>query len=163
MHKVFLSLGSNIHRYTHLNNALRALESGFGELVCSPVYESEAVGFDGDHFLNMVVMIQTSLGCGELNHWLKNLENENGRERQQPKFSPRTLDIDILLYDDVCGELDYIDLPRDEVLTNAFVLRPMADIAPETLLPGTHDSMAELWSRYDQSVQKLWPVLFIRN
>jgi 2-amino-4-hydroxy-6-hydroxymethyldihydropteridine diphosphokinase len=159
MVRVFLSLGSNIDRYQHISSALDALQMRFGELLISPVYESEAVGFEGDNFLNLVVAIEVSLGVGELSDCLKAIEDDNGRQRTGPKFSARTLDIDILTYDDVCGTVDGVELPRDEVTTNAFVLRPLADVAPNAQHPLLKRSYQSMWSEYPHA-QKLWPVDF---
>ncbi|MCP8899416.1 2-amino-4-hydroxy-6-hydroxymethyldihydropteridine diphosphokinase [Gilvimarinus xylanilyticus] len=160
MSRVYLSLGSNIDRYRHITAALDALASEFGALDISTVYESEAVGFDGSNFLNLVVGINTSLPVGELSAHLKQIEDNNGRNRQGPKFSPRTLDIDILTVDDFVGEEAGVELPRDEITKNAFVLLPMAELAPDTRHPSLKRSYRELWQDYDQSAQKLWPVAF---
>lgn len=157
---VALSLGSNIDRYRHISGALDALAEAFGELLCSPVYESESVGFDGSPFLNSVVLIRTAQPLAEIVRLLKRIEDDHGRNRSGPKFSPRTLDIDVLTYGEVVGELDGIELPRAETAENAFVLKPMADILPDTLLPGSDKSYAELWADYPKDRQKLWPVAF---
>ena len=160
MTSIYLSLGSNINRYQHITAALDALQKYFGQMAVSPVYESEAVGFEGDHFLNLVVGFDSELPVGELSTLLRSIEQENGRRRDGPKFSSRTLDIDILTYGDSLGIIDGILLPRDEVTENAFVLLPLQDIAPEAIHPVTKKSYAELWQAYDQASQKLWPVDF---
>ena len=130
MHQVYLSLGTNIRRYFHITAALDALAAEFGDIQCSPVYESEAVGFDGENFLNQVVFIETELSCGVLSSWLKRLEDQNGRNRDQERFSARTLDIDILMVDDLIGTVEGVFLPRPEIVFNAFVLRPLTDLNP---------------------------------
>ncbi|MBA55887.1 MAG: 2-amino-4-hydroxy-6-hydroxymethyldihydropteridine diphosphokinase [Pseudomonadales bacterium] len=158
MARVYLSLGSNIDRERYIRAGLNALEAKFGGLIVSPVYESEAVGFDGDNFYNLVVGIETYLSVGELQRVIKAIEDDNGRVRSGPKFSPRTLDIDILTYDDRVGEVDGVALPRDEILTNAFVLLPLADVAGAELHPQVQRSYAELWADYDKQQQALWPV-----
>ncbi|MHA7880875.1 MAG: 2-amino-4-hydroxy-6-hydroxymethyldihydropteridine diphosphokinase [Saccharospirillum sp.] len=157
---VALSLGSNIDRYRNLTRALDALAKEFGELLCSPVYESEAVGFDGSNFLNSVVVVHTGRSLSEIGPILKRIEDDNGRNRSGPKFSARTLDIDVLTYADWIGEYDGILLPRDETAKNAFVLKPMADILPDTLMPGSDQTYSELWSHYPKAKQKLWRVPF---
>jgi len=159
MAKAYLSLGSNIDRYRHISAALDALTARFGELEISPVYESEAVGFDGDNFLNLVVGIVTSLQVGDLSAELKAIEDRNGRLRTGPKFSARTLDIDILTVDQLQGEFDGVSLPRDEVEINAFVLRPLADVAGDVCHPATKLSYTTMWQAYNQQ-QKLWSVEF---
>lgn len=156
MADVFLGLGSNQNAPAMLESALNALAAQFGALEKSPVYESEAVGFAGSNFLNMVVRVQTSLTVGELLAALRTIEDNHGRDRTQPKFASRTLDIDILTYDQCVGEVDGVLLPRDEVLKNAFVLRPLADSWPDALHPENGQSYAALWQAYDQHSQKLW-------
>lgn len=160
MSRVFLSLGSNIDRYRHIAAALDALSAQFARLDISTVYESEAVGFAGRNFLNLVVGVDTELSIAELSARLKQIEDDNGRNRSGPKFSPRTLDIDILTVDDLVGDREGVHLPRDEITKNAFVLLPMAELAPDTPHPALGVTYAELWRAYDKSQQKLWPVAF---
>lgn len=159
MSRVYISIGSNIERYRHVTAALDALAEWFGDLVISPVYESESVGFDGSDFLNLVVGINTVVSVGELTRRFKQLEAENGRKAGAPKFSPRTLDLDILTYGDASGNKEGVELPRSEILKNAFVLRPLADIAPDERHPVCGQSYRQLWQDYDTG-QKLWPVDF---
>lgn len=158
MAKVYLGLGSNIDAPRHIHRALGALQQQFGELQVSPVYESESVGFSGDNFLNLVVAVDTALSVAELQAAMREIENDNGRDRSAPKFSGRTLDIDILLYDDCVGDIDGVSLPRDEILKNAFVLKPLCDLAPELLHPQQRKTMAQLWVQYDKNKQRLWQV-----
>lgn len=157
---VALSLGSNINRYRHLTGALDALADAFGELWCSPVYESESVGFDGSPFLNSVVVIHTDRSLTDINAVLKRIEDDHGRNREGPKFSSRTLDIDVLTYGDAVGELEGIELPREETAKNAFVLKPLADLLPDHCLPGSDATYAQLWAAYPKDKQKLWRVSF---
>lgn len=156
---VYISIGSNIDRENHVRSALDALYQWFGDLALSSVYESEAVGFDGAPFFNLVVGVQTELSVGELSARFKQLEADNGRRRNVPKFSGRTLDLDILTYDKQVGQIDGVELPRGEILKNAFVLRPLAELAPDERHPSTGKSYAGLWQTYDRD-QKLWPVDF---
>lgn len=160
MATVYLGLGSNIQAPTHLRRAITILDEVFQSISVSPVYESEAVGFKGDNFLNMVVSGKTKMSVGELYAFLRDIENQHGRDRSAPKFSGRTLDIDILLYDELVGEVDGVLLPREEIITNAFVLKPLCDLAPDLMHPGKNRTMAQLWQRYDQSQQKLWCIPF---
>lgn len=156
---VYISIGTNIEREPHLTAALDALAKQFGNLNISTVYESEAVGFDGENFLNLVVGIQTSHFVAELSRLFKQIEADNGRRREQPKFSARTLDLDILTYGDCTGNVDGVQLPRGEILKNAFVLKPLAEIAPEVVHPVVGKTYSQLWQAYDRN-QKLWPVPF---
>jgi len=157
---IYLSLGSNIEPQRHICAALDALVEQFGELQISTVYESESVGFEGENFFNLVVGIYSDLGVGEISVILKAIENSNGRDRRQPRFSSRSLDIDILTVDDLTGVFDGVTLPRDEVLKNAFVLQPLAQLAPHKVHPVTGQSFAQHWQQYDKTEQQLWPVEF---
>lgn len=160
MSRIYLSLGSNIDRYRHITAALDALKEQFGALAVSSVYESEAVGFDGSNFLNLVVGLDTDLSVAELSLVLKRIEDANGRNRSGPKFSPRTLDIDILTVKDLTGEIDGVILPREEITENAFVLLPLSELAPNELHPIEQKSYRTLWQEYDSTKQKLWSVAF---
>lgn len=161
MARVFVSIGSNIDRYRHISCALDALDDEFDDLLISRVYQSESVGFDGDDFLNLVVAFSCEKDVGELSKWLRQVEDSNGRRRDGPKFSSRTLDIDILSYDQLVGTINGVQLPRDEISHNAFVLRPLVDIAPDDLHPELKTSYQLLWSAYNKARQKLWPVDFL--
>lgn len=160
MTRVYLSLGSNIHRHKHIHAALDALANAFGELIISPVYESKSVGFDGSNFFNLVVGVDTDLPIAELSDRLKQIENDNGRVRSGPKFSPRTLDIDILTYGDFVGVEHGVELPRTEITKNAFVLLPLAEIAGTEKHPALSSTYDVLWGSYDKASQSLWRVDF---
>lgn len=160
MPRAYLSLGSNIEPRRHLSAALHALAGSFGSLVVSPVYEGPAVGFAGDNFLNLVVGVDTELQVGELARRLRAIEDANNRCRGAAKFCSRTLDIDILTYGDAVGVIDGIRLPRDEILRYAFVLRPLADVAPGVEHPAVHRAYRQLADELDFADQPLWPVAF---
>lgn len=160
MSQLYLSLGSNIDRYSHLVAALDALAERYGQLQLSPVYESEAVGFCGAAFLNSVVAIESDRPLAEVAAELKQIEYDNGRRRGGEKFSARTLDIDILTCDQLVGEHGGILLPREEILYNAYVLKPLADLAGEQLHPLRKISYRQLWDSYDATQQPLSAVVF---
>jgi 2-amino-4-hydroxy-6-hydroxymethyldihydropteridine diphosphokinase len=160
MPRVFVSIGSNIEQTRHLLSCLRALEQHFGMLELSSVYESEAIGFDGDNFYNLVAGFECSLSVAELSALLRCIESENGRRRGGPRFSARTLDIDILTYGDQTGLIDGVALPRQEITENAFVLLPLAELAPDSRHPSNGKTYRTLWREFDQSSQKLWPIPF---
>lgn len=163
MPRVYLSLGSNVDRERNIRSALDALRRRYGALVVSPVYESEAVGFKGDHFLNLVVGIDTDDTVGTVAAIMRAIEDEHGRVRGGPRWSARTLDIDILTYGDATGIIDGVELPRDEIVRHAFVLLPLRDIAADDICPGTATTYAELWRAFpaeQKLAQKLWRVAF---
>jgi len=161
MATVFLSLGSNIERKKNITAALDRLNCLFGNLNISSVYESEPVGFSGDCFFNLVVGIETEVSLQELSHEVKKIEDENGRLRTGPRFSARTLDIDIITYGLLHGVHSDIKLPRPELYYNAFVLWPMAELMPNMVDIQTGQTYQTLWQRMSESnTQKLWPVEF---
>ncbi|MEW8014727.1 MAG: 2-amino-4-hydroxy-6-hydroxymethyldihydropteridine diphosphokinase [Candidatus Sedimenticola endophacoides] len=160
MARVWLSLGSNVDRAHNIRGALGALAGEFGELVVSRVFESEAVGFDGDPFYNLVVGLETRLGVDPLVGRLRAIEARFGRRRGGDKFAPRALDIDLLTYGGRVSEETAVPLPRDEILKYAFVLLPLSEVAPEERHPRTGERYADLWAAFDQRGQRLWPVPF---
>lgn len=143
-----LSLGSNIEARRHLDLAVAALRENFGELRVSAYYRTPAVGFDGDDFLNAAAVLNTELDPRELDAWLHALEDAHGRRRDVPRFSSRTLDIDLVYYDDVVlkgpGNLE---IPRPE-LKHAFVLGPLAEVAPDFIDPVRRQTLAALWQAH---------------
>jgi 2-amino-4-hydroxy-6-hydroxymethyldihydropteridine diphosphokinase len=158
--RVLLGLGSNNRREQNLTAGLDALAQLLGGMRCSPVFESLAVGYKGDNFYNLVVSGTTDLPLMELDRRLKFIEADNGRYAPDRKGLP--LDIDVLMYDDLVGNFHGLQLPRPETLNNAFVLWPLALLAPEVMHPGIERSFAELWR--DAIIdQQLWPVPFRWN
>lgn len=155
-----LSLGSNQQADHHIRAALDALQAQFGAMRISSVFESEAVGFDGSNFLNMVVAISTESTLSSVSAHIKALEDKHGRTRGGARFSPRTLDIDILTYGDCVGDYDGIILPRPEITQNAYVLWPMSQLCGDWCDPHSGLSYATLWRQYDKSRQSLWPIEF---
>jgi 2-amino-4-hydroxy-6-hydroxymethyldihydropteridine diphosphokinase len=155
---VFLGLGSNIDPALHLPRGLAELEALLGPLQRSATYEGAAIGFRGDPFWNLVVAASTQLGVGELQAAIREIEYRHGRARDATRNSPRTLDIDILTFGDAVGEIDGVQLPRGEILEHAFVLRPLAELAPAARHPQLGIAYAELWAVFDQDAQPLRPV-----
>jgi 2-amino-4-hydroxy-6-hydroxymethyldihydropteridine diphosphokinase len=146
MHRAWLSLGSNLEPERHLRDALAELRARFGELIVSSAYRFPAVGFDGPAFVNLAVGIDTTLDAPALNAWLHALEDRHGRRRDVPRYSSRTLDVDIVLFDDlVLSGAGNLELPRKE-LAEAFVLKPLAEIAPRVREPLSGRTLSELWS-----------------
>lgn len=153
-----LSLGSNVDARANMLLAVKCLRRKFGVLSMSPVYESEAVGFSGSNFLNLVASVESSFSLEEIKGYLKRLEDSLGRERDKPKFSDRPIDIDILLFGDSNGEDSSLSLPRAEILSNAFVLRPLAELHPDLQHSALGSSFDQLWNDFDKTEQKLWRV-----
>jgi 2-amino-4-hydroxy-6-hydroxymethyldihydropteridine diphosphokinase len=169
--QVFISIGSNIERETNVRSAVRALRAQFGELQLSSVYESEAVGFDGDPFYNLVAGFTVEdtphdvlQGAQQVMTALRAIETAHGRERHNTKFSARTLDLDLLLFGDADLRSQGLDIPRDEITRYAFVLGPLAEIVPQLAHPLLDNTYARLWHDYQvshpQQVQAMRPVAF---
>lgn len=158
MAQVFVSIGSNIDRSRNVRLAIDALKHQFGELLLSTIYESEAVGFDGDNFYNLVAAFETPDDVIKIAEQLRLMEERLGRERNSQRFSSRTMDIDLLLYDDLVYQSDSLTLPRDEILHNAFVLKPLSELIGDRIHPLAQQSYLQLWQAYDAQIQPLWPV-----
>lgn len=157
MARVYLSLGSNVEPRRHLRSAIDALRQTFGAMTVSPAYRSRSVGFDGADFINLAVGLETELSPTALNDWLHALEDRHGRRRDVPRYADRTLDLDIVFYDDlIIDGPGHLQIPRNE-LRHAFVLRPIADIAPDFLHPSSGVSMAELWKAFPQANEPMQP------
>lgn len=150
MGKAYLSLGSNQSPEANLRSAFAALRARFGDIVASVVYRFPAVGFEGADFLNAAAVIDSDLDPYALNDWLHALEDAHGRDRSGPRFGDRPLDIDIVFYDDlVLDGPGHLQLPRDE-LKHAFVLKPLAEIAPDFIDPRSGRTLASLWAQSSQ-------------
>ena len=148
--KAYLSLGSNIDAEANLRSAIQALRERFGDIVLSNAYVFPAVGFQGGDFLNAAAIIDSDLDPHALNDWLHALEDAHGRDRSGPRFGDRPLDIDIVFYDDlILDGPGHLQIPRDE-LRHAFVLRPLAEIAPDVIDPRSGRVLADLWAAHHE-------------
>lgn len=154
MAQVYVSLGTNVDRDKNLVSGLDALADVFGRLSLSSLFESEAVGFAGSAFYNIVIGFSSDLSLGDLHQTLRNIEYQHGRTLDAAKFSPRSLDLDILLYGNQVT-IEPIELPRAEITENAFVLWPLSELIPDDIHPLTNKSYAQLWHEFDHHSQKL--------
>ena len=155
---VFLGIGSNMDAESNLCLAVSELRSRFGELALSRVYRSTALGFDGDDFLNMVVGLQTDLSPHDLLFFVETIHALAGRKRGPDRYTSRPLDIDLLLYGDLVDREPPLRLPRRDVLAHSFVLRPLAEIAPDFIHPETQVSIADHWRDFDAACHPLTSV-----
>ncbi|MFT5500324.1 MAG: 2-amino-4-hydroxy-6-hydroxymethyldihydropteridine diphosphokinase [Woeseiaceae bacterium] len=152
---IYLGIGSNLNPQENLRLALCELEKRFSLRKISPVYRNKALGFEGGDFLNAVVCVETELDPTAVCHELQIIHDIAGRKRDARKFSSRTLDIDLLLYDDLVTDDKNVSVPRSDVLEFSFVLRPLADIEPNLRHPVTGKTMARHWLDFDASSHPL--------
>ena len=122
--KYFLSIGSNIEATKNIDFAIYELGLILSNIEISSYYKNRAVGFEGDDFINLVIAGNSSLSFEELNINLKKIEDSSGRNRSAPKFSARTLDIDIVLQIDD----DEIIFESDEISKYDFVSKPLKEL-----------------------------------
>ena len=153
--KVYVAAGSNVAPVESLATALAALRERFPDLVASPAYWNAAVGFAGDDFVNLAVGFTTRLPLAALLTELHAVEALCGRGRDEPKWAKRRMDLDVLLYGDLVGEFAGARLPRPDLVRRAFMLGPLADIAPDTVHPTLGLTIAELWSRFDRAAHPM--------
>ena len=151
MPRGYISIGSNIDREQKISSSLCALKKCFGDLIVSSVYETEPVGFSGDPFYNLVVGFQSDLEAKAIGKLLKQIEINNGRTPNSKKFAARTLDLDLLLFGNLIITKGRLHIPRDEITRYAFVLEPLAEIAPNLKHPITHESYSDLWEKFDKT------------
>ena len=155
MPRVFVGIGSNVNRDASIRSGVQALREVFGALTISDVYQSPAVGFEGDDFYNLVVAFNTERGAPEVARTLHDIEWRFGRDRAAPKYSSRSLDLDLLLYDDLVVLEKDLELPRADIGMYAFVLRPLAEIAGDCRHPVSGQRFADMWSGFEQRGQAL--------
>jgi 2-amino-4-hydroxy-6-hydroxymethyldihydropteridine diphosphokinase len=154
MARVYLALGSNVEPIVNLQRAVAALRERYPGLRCSPAYRNPAVGFAGEDFINLVVGFDTPgdspEDLAELVRYLHEVEARCGRMRDAPKWAPRSMDLDVLLYGDRVGVWDGTTLPRPDLSRRPYMLRPIAELAPDLEHPTLHRSMRELWANFPQ-------------
>jgi 2-amino-4-hydroxy-6-hydroxymethyldihydropteridine diphosphokinase len=160
MPRVFVGIGSNIDREQNVLTAVRALDADYHPLRLSSVYESTPFGFHGENFYNLVAGFDTDQSVTQVATRLAAIEQACGRMRDGKNHDSRTLDMDLLLYGDLKRHDQRIDVPRPEITDHAFVLLPLAEIAPDLIHPESGLSIKEMWQRFADRSQKLWPVAF---
>ncbi|WP_455375446.1 2-amino-4-hydroxy-6-hydroxymethyldihydropteridine diphosphokinase [Kaarinaea lacus] len=163
MAQVYISIGSNINREEMIRSCIKSLNEVFGDVTRSSVYESISVGFEGDNFLNMVVGFSADDHV-DLIKKLRDIEQAHGRTREEKKYASRSLDLDLLLFDNEDLHDKGIDVPRAEILNYAFVLGPLAELIPDSVHPITGKTFADMWSEFcverPTEADSIWPVTF---
>ena len=150
MPQVFVAAGSNVDPIAHLRQALDELAKIYPSLEISPAYRNKAVGFEGEDFINLVVRFTAEDSIHQVRRNLQEVEKRCGRPADSPKWAPRTIDLDILLYDQLISDEPGLILPRPDLIRRAYMLKPMVDIAPEVMHPTLHKSMRALWESFDR-------------
>jgi 2-amino-4-hydroxy-6-hydroxymethyldihydropteridine diphosphokinase len=155
MPTVYVAAGSNVAPQENLSRALGELAREFPGLRCSSWYRNRAVGFAGDDFINLVAGFDTQLPLPQVLQKLHAIERLCGRARDAPRWAPRSMDLDVLLYGDLICDEEKVQLPRPDLLKRAYMLGPLAQLAPQLMHPTAHRTIAELWQRFDQSAHPL--------
>ena len=158
MADAYVAAGSNVRPRASLSRALALLGREFPGLRASQAYSNAAVGFEGDDFINLVVSFPADISTEDLLDRLKATERTCGREPGAPKWGPRTLDLDLLLHGDRVGRVGGKSLPHPDLLTRAWVLGPLAELAPALMHPVARERIDDLWRRFDRGAHPLTPV-----
>ena len=158
MVQVYVGFGSNIDKYDSIRRGLVRLAEFYPELVMSAVYESIPFGFEAENFYNLVIGFTTADSVERVAENLKQIENDSGRHDGTGKKSVRTLDIDLLIYGDLVLQTDTIRVPREDIVNYSFVLKPLAEIAPEMRHPVTGCTYEQHWVEFSGSKDNLWKV-----
>jgi 2-amino-4-hydroxy-6-hydroxymethyldihydropteridine diphosphokinase len=151
MPRIFVSIGSNIEPEKNIRAAVCALRDAFGVLTLSRVYESAPQGFGGDNFYNLVAAFDSAESVEAVKARLALIESAHGRTRSDRRLASRTLDLDLLLYDDTVIHRAGLDLPRADIREYAFVLAPLAEIAPDLRHPETGESYKAMWENFSDA------------
>jgi 2-amino-4-hydroxy-6-hydroxymethyldihydropteridine diphosphokinase len=155
---VYVAAGSNVEPVRNLRQALGLLRASFPGLSASRAYRNRAVGFSGADFVNLVVGFSTDLPLTAVLERLHEIEVICGRPRMAPPYAPRTMDLDVLLYGDAAGRFPGVTLPRPDLMRRAYMLGPLAELAPDVVHPTLKRPIGELWSEFDRAAQALVPV-----
>ncbi|HKT74298.1 MAG TPA: 2-amino-4-hydroxy-6-hydroxymethyldihydropteridine diphosphokinase [Steroidobacteraceae bacterium] len=155
MARVFVAGGSNVEPEKHLELASSELRREFPGLRCSAWYRNRAAGFEGADFINFAAELTTDLPVRALLQKLHAVEARCGRPREAPRWAPRTMDLDVLLYDDLVCDEPGLKLPRPDLLKRAYMLGPLAEIAPHLRHPTAGLTIGELWERFDRDAHPL--------
>jgi 2-amino-4-hydroxy-6-hydroxymethyldihydropteridine diphosphokinase len=152
---VYVAIGSNVEPERNLALATRELRREFPDVRFSPWYRNRAVGFEGADFINLVAGFTTALPIDAVLARLHAIETLCGRPRDAPRWAPRSMDLDVLLYDELICDEPRLKLPRPDLLKRAFMLGPLAALAPELVHPTEKLTIGELWRRFDRAAHPL--------
>jgi 2-amino-4-hydroxy-6-hydroxymethyldihydropteridine diphosphokinase len=159
MTAVYVAAGSNVEPEKYLSVALRAMAAAYGPMTLSPAYRNQAVGFSGADFINLVVGFHSDASAAEVRQQLQKIEAACDRSPGAAKWAPRTMDLDILLFGDLVSNEPGLVIPRPDLLKRPYMLKPMADIAPDVRHPTLGKTMRELWEEFDGGEHSMVEVL----
>ena len=151
MANIHINIGSNQNREANISGAIDFLRLNFSNIKISDIFESPAEGFEGDNFYNLGLSATTQLNIIDVNAVLKDIEKKFGRDRSQPKFSSRLIDLDLVTYDDIVDQ--EMNLPRDDILKYSFVLAPLAQLSGGEIHPLTKQTYQQLWQSFQTDNQ----------
>jgi 2-amino-4-hydroxy-6-hydroxymethyldihydropteridine diphosphokinase len=155
MAAVYVAAGSNVEPERHLALATELLRREFPDVRFSPWYRNRAVGFEGADFINLVAGFTTLLPVNAVLLRMYAIEVACGRPRDAPRWAPRSMDLDVLLYGELICDEPKLKLPRPDLLKRAFMLGPLAALAPELMHPTEKATIGELWRRFDRAGHEL--------
>jgi 2-amino-4-hydroxy-6-hydroxymethyldihydropteridine diphosphokinase len=155
---VYIAAGSNVEPEKNLRLALRLLDEKFAPLKVSSAYKNKAVGFEGEDFINLVIGFTTELSMQGVLEALHSIETACGRPRNAPKWAPRSMDLDVLLYGDRIEKTEAYTLPRPDLIRRPYMLGPMAEIAPDVRHPLGDKTFAQLWNEFDRDAHSMQSV-----
>ena len=158
MTQVYASIGSNINSEVNVRSCCQALEKSFGPLEYSTVYETEAVGFVGEPFINLAIGLSTDKSIAAVIAEFRAIEKSLGRDRSNAKFSSRTIDVDLLLYDRAVAKTNSYCVPREEIIQQAFVLKPLLDLCQDYLHPVENKTIQQLWDDFGAKSLPMTPI-----
>ena len=151
MPQVYVAIGSNVDAAMRMQQVAAAIRARFADARFSACYRNPAFGFAGEDFLNAVVGFSTALPIESLLQQLRQIEMACGRGAADPKWGPRAMDLDLLLYDAVIGSGAGYTLPRRDLQQRVYMLGPLAELAANEPLPATGQTIGEVWAAYPQA------------
>ncbi len=154
----YIGVGTNLDRERHALVAYHELQQLGEDLLVSPIYECEPIGFSSQNFYNFVIALRTALSLEELSYQLREIEFKWGRKENAQKYQDRTLDLDIVLFGECVSE-QRPELPRRDIYKYPFVTKPLYDLKPHLVIPGDGRTIADIWHAM-QPVDSLTPVSF---
>lgn len=155
MVEVYVAAGSNVAPEHNLLLAAKELAQIFPGARFSNAYKNAAVGFEGEDFINFVVGFSTEWSVEDVVTELQRIEGLCGRTRDAPKWAPRSMDLDILLFGDRICDLPGLVLPRPDLLKRPYMLGPTAELAPNFIHPTRLLTMAQLWESFDRAAHPM--------